>query len=162
MTVTAVNPAYSQTCHRCGHVDRKSRRTRSLFTCTRYGHVTHADIGVAHNRGPLRGTRTTPVPYTGRLCRRCCSGGPTWCTPSATRSGPPRRPRSAIGALRVRAPPAGPARRTVETASLLPRPGPDHCSARYYPGIDARDSSAAARAAAAGTAQGGPVSRDSP
>uniref|UniRef100_UPI002FDC69CE RNA-guided endonuclease InsQ/TnpB family protein n=1 Tax=Streptomyces sp. IBSBF 3010 TaxID=2903526 RepID=UPI002FDC69CE len=48
--VTAVNPAYtSQTCHRCGHVDRKSRRTRSLFECTRCGHVTHADIGAAHN-----------------------------------------------------------------------------------------------------------------
>ncbi|MFE7579588.1 RNA-guided endonuclease InsQ/TnpB family protein [Streptomyces sp. NPDC057521] len=50
VTVTAVNPAYtSQTCHRCGHVDRKSRRTRSLFECTRCGHVTHADIGAAHN-----------------------------------------------------------------------------------------------------------------
>ncbi|MEU2026156.1 transposase [Streptomyces sp. NPDC016469] len=48
--VTAVNPAYtSQTCHRCGHVDRKSRRTRSLFECTRCGHVTHADVGAAHN-----------------------------------------------------------------------------------------------------------------
>ncbi|WLQ38384.1 transposase (plasmid) [Streptomyces castrisilvae] len=50
VTVTAVNPAYtSQTCHRCGHVDRKSRRTRSLFQCTRCGHATHADIGAAHN-----------------------------------------------------------------------------------------------------------------
>ncbi|WP_328374653.1 transposase [Streptomyces sp. NBC_01020] len=48
--VTAVNPAYtSQTCHRCGHVDRKSRRTRSVFECTRCGHATHADIGAAHN-----------------------------------------------------------------------------------------------------------------
>ena len=48
--VTADNPAYtSKTCHRCGHVDRKSRRTRSLFLCTRCGRVTHAGIGAAHN-----------------------------------------------------------------------------------------------------------------
>ncbi|MFG2600750.1 RNA-guided endonuclease InsQ/TnpB family protein [Streptomyces sp. NPDC048462] len=48
--VTAVNPAYtSQTCHRCGHVDHKSRRTRSVFECTQCGHATHADIGAAHN-----------------------------------------------------------------------------------------------------------------
>ncbi|MET9499546.1 transposase [Streptomyces sp. NPDC006552] len=48
--VTAVNPAYtSQTCNRCAHVDAKSRRTRDLFTCTRCGHVTHADIGAAVN-----------------------------------------------------------------------------------------------------------------
>ncbi len=48
--LTAVNPAYtSQTCHRCGHVDAKSRRTRDLFTCTSCGHSTHADIGAAVN-----------------------------------------------------------------------------------------------------------------
>ncbi|MFQ6147472.1 RNA-guided endonuclease InsQ/TnpB family protein [Streptomyces seoulensis] len=48
--LSAVNPAYtSQTCHRCGHVDAKSRRTRDLFTCTRCGHSTHADIGAAVN-----------------------------------------------------------------------------------------------------------------
>lgn len=48
--VTAVNPAYtSQTCHKCGHVDRKSRRTRSVFECTQCGHQAHADIGAAHN-----------------------------------------------------------------------------------------------------------------
>ncbi|MFI9029902.1 RNA-guided endonuclease InsQ/TnpB family protein [Streptomyces sp. NPDC053560] len=36
--VTAVDPAYtSQTCHQCGQVDRKSRRTRSLFHCTDAG-----------------------------------------------------------------------------------------------------------------------------
>ncbi|WP_405783166.1 zinc ribbon domain-containing protein [Streptomyces sp. NBC_00859] len=34
--VTAVNPAQpSQTCHWCGHPDRKSRRTRSGFQCAR-------------------------------------------------------------------------------------------------------------------------------
>lgn len=50
VTVTAVNPAYtSQTCHRCGHVDRKSRHTRSLFRCTQCAHTSHADIGAAHN-----------------------------------------------------------------------------------------------------------------
>ncbi|MER7200170.1 hypothetical protein CG723_45330 [Streptomyces sp. CB01635] len=48
--VSAVNPAYtSQTCSQCGHVDAKSRRTRDLFTCTRCGHHTHADIGAALN-----------------------------------------------------------------------------------------------------------------
>lgn len=46
--VTAVNPAYtSQTCDSCGHVDAKSRRTRSLFVCTNCGHATHADLGAA-------------------------------------------------------------------------------------------------------------------
>ncbi|MFH8485310.1 RNA-guided endonuclease InsQ/TnpB family protein [Streptomyces longisporoflavus] len=49
-TLSAVNPAYtSQTCHRCGHVDRKSRRTRSVFQCTACGAEVHADIGAAHN-----------------------------------------------------------------------------------------------------------------
>ncbi|MEU8764822.1 transposase [Streptomyces sp. NPDC048659] len=48
--VTIVDPAYtSQTCNRCRHVDAKSRRTRDLFTCTRCGHATHADIGAANN-----------------------------------------------------------------------------------------------------------------
>ncbi|MFB7030916.1 MULTISPECIES: RNA-guided endonuclease InsQ/TnpB family protein [unclassified Streptomyces] len=48
--VTVVDPAYtSQTCNRCGHVDAKSRRTRDLFTCTRCGYATHADIGAALN-----------------------------------------------------------------------------------------------------------------
>ncbi|MER7970441.1 transposase [Streptomyces sp. NPDC096080] len=48
--LSVVNPAYtSQTCHRCGHVDAKSRRTRDLFTCTSCGHSTHADIGAAIN-----------------------------------------------------------------------------------------------------------------
>ncbi|WP_190137842.1 RNA-guided endonuclease InsQ/TnpB family protein [Streptomyces longispororuber] len=48
--LSAVNPAYtSQTCHRCGHVDSKSRRTRSVFECTACGTQVHADIGAAHN-----------------------------------------------------------------------------------------------------------------
>lgn len=48
--LVAVNPAYtSQTCHKCGHVDAKSRRTRSVFMCTACGHATHADIGAARN-----------------------------------------------------------------------------------------------------------------
>lgn len=48
--LSTVNPAYtSQTCHRCGHVDSRSRRTRSVFLCTACGAQVHADIGAAHN-----------------------------------------------------------------------------------------------------------------
>lgn len=46
--LTAVNPAHtSQTCNACGHVDAKSRRTRSVFVCTNCGHAVHADLGAA-------------------------------------------------------------------------------------------------------------------
>lgn len=44
-----VNPAYtSQTCAKCGHLDKRSRRG-SRFTCTVCGHKAHADVNAAEN-----------------------------------------------------------------------------------------------------------------
>ncbi len=39
----------SRTCHECGAIDRRSRRTREDFTCTACGHAAHADINAAKN-----------------------------------------------------------------------------------------------------------------
>ena len=45
-----VDPAYtSQTCHVCGHVDKKNRRCQALFLCARCGFVGHADHNAALN-----------------------------------------------------------------------------------------------------------------
>ncbi|MCK2243974.1 MULTISPECIES: transposase [unclassified Crossiella] len=53
-----VDPAYtSQTCNRCGHIDKKSRRSQALFVCGRCGFVGHADHNAARNiatRGVVR------------------------------------------------------------------------------------------------------------
>ena len=48
--VTAVNPAYtSQTCHECGAVDKRSRRSQSEFRCVHCGHEGNADVNAALN-----------------------------------------------------------------------------------------------------------------
>ncbi|MEU9436569.1 transposase [Streptomyces sp. NPDC048252] len=48
--VVLVNPAYtSQTCHRCKHVDSKSRESQAVFVCTACGHRAHADVNAAKN-----------------------------------------------------------------------------------------------------------------
>jgi IS605 OrfB family transposase len=39
----------SRTCHRCGYVDKKSRRSQADFSCLRCGHHAHADINAAKN-----------------------------------------------------------------------------------------------------------------
>ncbi|TCO53175.1 RNA-guided endonuclease InsQ/TnpB family protein [Actinocrispum wychmicini] len=45
-----VDPAYtSQTCHLCGHVDKKNRRSQASFVCGRCGFVGHADYNAALN-----------------------------------------------------------------------------------------------------------------
>lgn len=50
ITVTVVNPAYtSQTCNRCGNVDKRNRRTQETFHCTCCGHHTNADINASRN-----------------------------------------------------------------------------------------------------------------
>lgn len=42
--VIKVNPAYtSQTCSCCGHVDKNSRLSQSVFICTKCGHTENAD-----------------------------------------------------------------------------------------------------------------------
>jgi transposase len=48
--VYTVNAAYtSQTCHLCGHRERKNRRSQSEFSCQKCGAQCHADINVAIN-----------------------------------------------------------------------------------------------------------------
>ncbi len=53
-----VDPAYtSQTCSRCGWVDKRNRRSQSVFECVRCGFVGHADHNAAKNiarRGVIR------------------------------------------------------------------------------------------------------------
>jgi IS605 OrfB family transposase len=45
-----VDPAYtSQTCHVCGHVDKKNRRSQASFICGRCDFVGHADHNAARN-----------------------------------------------------------------------------------------------------------------
>lgn len=49
-TVVRVNPHNtSQTCHRCGAVDRESRVSQSRFVCRSCGHSEHADVNAAKN-----------------------------------------------------------------------------------------------------------------
>ena len=49
LDVRKINPAYtSQTCHKCGHVDKGSRK-ESNFKCTACGHADDADVNAALN-----------------------------------------------------------------------------------------------------------------
>ena len=49
MEVRKVNPAYtSQTCHKCGHVDKDNRKKLN-FKCTACGHADDADVNAALN-----------------------------------------------------------------------------------------------------------------
>lgn len=46
--VEVVDPAYtSQTCAKCGHVDKRSRKSAKEFVCMRCSHAVHAKIGAA-------------------------------------------------------------------------------------------------------------------
>ena len=48
--VVQVDPAYtSQTCHACGHVDKRNRRSQAAFHCGRCDLVGHADHNAALN-----------------------------------------------------------------------------------------------------------------
>ncbi|GAA2432421.1 RNA-guided endonuclease TnpB family protein [Actinomadura vinacea] len=59
--VITVNPAYtSVTCHRCKHVDPKSRKSQAVFACTSCGHTGHADVSAAKNI--LTAGRAEPAP----------------------------------------------------------------------------------------------------
>lgn len=56
--VEKVNPAYtSQCCSVCGHVDRNSRESQSLFRCTACGHTSNADLNAARNIAAGRAVR---------------------------------------------------------------------------------------------------------
>lgn len=39
----------SRTCHRCGYVDQKNRRSQAVFSCLRCGYCAHADVNAAKN-----------------------------------------------------------------------------------------------------------------
>ncbi len=48
--VIEVDPAWtSQTCHVCGHVDKRSRRSQASFMCVACGHADNADVNAAKN-----------------------------------------------------------------------------------------------------------------
>ncbi len=49
--ITVPAQCTSRTCHECGAVDRRSRRTRDDFTCTACGHAAHADVNAARSVG---------------------------------------------------------------------------------------------------------------
>ncbi|SDM15965.1 transposase, IS605 OrfB family, central region [Lentzea albidocapillata subsp. violacea] len=50
VVLAKVDPAYtSQTCHACGHVDKRNRRSQAVFHCGRCDFVGHADHNAAHN-----------------------------------------------------------------------------------------------------------------
>ncbi|EWM12379.1 transposase [Kutzneria sp. 744] len=50
VVVVQVDPAYtSQTCHVCGHVDKRNRRSQAVFHCGRCDFVGHADHNAALN-----------------------------------------------------------------------------------------------------------------
>jgi putative transposase len=45
-----VDPKYtSQTCSKCGHVDKENRTTQASFECLKCGHKEHADVNAARN-----------------------------------------------------------------------------------------------------------------
>jgi len=48
--VVSVDPQYSsQTCHKCGHCERKNRKGQSLFVCQSCGYTANADYNAAQN-----------------------------------------------------------------------------------------------------------------
>ena len=50
ITVRYVEPAYtSQTCARCGHIDKENRQTQERFICTKCGFELNADHNAAIN-----------------------------------------------------------------------------------------------------------------
>lgn len=50
VVLVQVDPAYtSQTCHACGYVDKRNRRSQAVFQCDRCDFVGHADHNAAHN-----------------------------------------------------------------------------------------------------------------
>ena len=67
-----VNPAYtSQTCNKCGNIDKANRPTQSEFKCTGCGHKGNADVNAALNilalgigasgRGEALALATSPI-----------------------------------------------------------------------------------------------------
>ncbi|WP_243664965.1 transposase, partial [Rhodothermus marinus] len=75
--VVVVDPAHtSQTCPRCGHVDRRNRRSGRLFRCRACGFQHNADVVAAMNLARRAGSEG--MGQRRRMRRR--SAGP-WCYP---------------------------------------------------------------------------------
>ena len=48
--VIKVAPKYtSQTCSKCGHVEKANRETQATFLCQKCGHKENADVNAAKN-----------------------------------------------------------------------------------------------------------------
>jgi IS605 OrfB family transposase len=56
----------SRTCHRCGYVDKKNRRSQAVFSCLRCGHTANADLNAARNLA-TRGLVSAPDSIAPRL-----------------------------------------------------------------------------------------------
>ena len=59
----------SRTCHRCGYVDKRNRKSQAEFSCIRCGHHVHADTNAARNLA-TRGLVSAPdliAPRLGQL-----------------------------------------------------------------------------------------------
>lgn len=65
-----VDPAYtSQTCSKCGTIDKSSRKSQARFECQGCGHVDHADVNAAKNilrlsRSELKARGVEPLGLT--------------------------------------------------------------------------------------------------
>lgn len=64
--VEKVNPAYtSQTCSRCGIVDREARENQAAFRCRSCGHAANADVNAALNIAAGRAVTVRRDPMSG-------------------------------------------------------------------------------------------------
>ncbi|MFJ9520636.1 RNA-guided endonuclease InsQ/TnpB family protein [Kitasatospora sp. NPDC101801] len=98
--IRKVDPAYtSQTCPRCRHVDRKSRKSQADFVCTSCGHREHADVVGAKNAlaAGLGGYRTWRPPADRRVREAS-----TPCERAAAVLPRPRESAAAVGPTRRR------------------------------------------------------------
>ena len=64
--VERINPAYtSQTCSRCGIVDRRARESQAAFRCRSCGHTANADVNAACNIAAGRAVTARRDPASG-------------------------------------------------------------------------------------------------
>jgi transposase len=64
--VEKVNPAYtSQTCSRCGIVDREARESQAVFRCRSCGYIANADVNAARNIAAGRAVTARRDPISG-------------------------------------------------------------------------------------------------
>ncbi len=50
VTIVVINPVYtSQRCSKCGHTEKKNRKSQAVFSCQSCGHIDNADVNAAKN-----------------------------------------------------------------------------------------------------------------